>query len=265
MKIPQFWARASRDGFEAPGWSFSSLAEAKKVAEQRVALLVEVLTGKRARLEGKYLYGDRPVREPVVEELGPEAVVTRNSYGALCLNTQDVAFVDVDVKDPSVLTRLLAAVRASDIKDPSLDRIRKAQAGHPDWALRIYRTRAGFRVVAVHARMQPGSAEAQQLMDALGADPLYRKLCAAQDSFRARLTPKPWRMDMRRLPATFPWRDAGVERTVNEWVAEYDEARDAYAVCQLLETLGTPAQDPVIDRILQFHDTWCVADGKPLA
>lgn len=39
-----------------------------------------------------------PIREEVIEER-PDAVVTRNNYGALCLNVDDVLFVDVDDED----------------------------------------------------------------------------------------------------------------------------------------------------------------------
>jgi hypothetical protein len=254
MRIPKFWARASREGFEAPGWSFTSIAEAKRVAEERVALLVDVLL-KRREPQGKYLYGDRPVREPVIETLGdaakPEALVTRNAYGALCLNTEDVAFVDVDTERGG--------------EAAALDRIRKAHAVNPSWALRIYRTRAGYRVAAVHARIAPSSTEALALFDALGADPLYRKLCAAQESFRARLTPKPWRIGVRRIPGRFPWRDRGVEQAVDEWVGEYDAAASDYAVCEEIETLGTASSNQVIDRVLRFHDERTLGPGKQLA
>lgn len=47
-----------------------------------------------------------PIREEVVAKNG-EAVLTRNSYGALCLNTSEVLFIDVDneqlVSPPLVL------------------------------------------------------------------------------------------------------------------------------------------------------------------
>lgn len=253
MRIPKFWARATHDGFEAPGWSFTSLSEARQVAEQRAVLLAEVIT-KQREPEGRYLYGDRPVREPVIETLGdatrPEALVTRNGYGALCLNTEDVAFVDVD---------------DNGAPDEALDRIRRAYASQRRWALKIYRTRAGYRVVAVHARLGPASGEAAELFDVLGADPLYRKLCAAQESFRARLTPKPWRIGVGRIPGQFPWRDDSVERAVHRWVGEYDAAGRGFAVCEVVDTLGHVSLDPVIDRVLRFHDTRVLGSGKPLA
>ncbi|MFL5320387.1 MAG: hypothetical protein ACJ790_12075 [Myxococcaceae bacterium] len=211
-------------------------------------VLAAVLQGTQAP-QGRYLYGDRPVKEPVIQTLGdpskPDALITRNSYGALCLNTEDVAFVDVDNGD--------------------LNRVRSAQGSHPDWALRVYRTKAGLRVVAVHARMSPRSSQAAELFNALGADPMYVKLCAMQESFRARLTPKPWRIDLRRMPGAFPWRDQSMERRVNDWVAEYDSERKGFAVCELAGVFGTPSGDEAIERILNLHDHWVLAAGKPLA
>lgn len=264
MRIPKFWARASRDGFEAPGWSFTSVADAMRVAEEKVGLLVDHFVNGQDHA-GKYLYGDRPVREPIVEELGPEALVTRNAYGALCLNTQDVAFVDVDAADLPLLSKLAAKVTSTDIKDATLDRIRKAHTSFPSWALRIYRTAAGFRVVATHARIAPTSPQANELFAALGADRLYRTLCVQHESFRARLTPKPWRVGLRRMPGVFPWRDEGVEARVHEWIGEYESASAGSAVCELVETLGSESLDPVIARVLAFHDERTLAPGKPLA
>jgi hypothetical protein len=247
MRIPPFWVRATVDGFEVPGWSFTSLEEAQRVAVERATLLRDVIENKQEP-QGRYLYGDRPVREPVVETLGsrPDALITRNAYGALCLNTEDVAFIDVD-------------------GDDKLPRIKAAHAAHPAWCLRIYRTKAGFRVVALHARMAPGGDEAAALFEALGADPLYRKLCGTQQSFRARLTPKPWRIGQRKVPGTFPWRDSGVERAVASWVQEYETASRDFAVCQLVETLGTQSGDDVIAQVIALHDARVFAPDRPLA
>ncbi len=51
-----------------------------------------------ARFESKTAYGGAegvPIREAIVERQG-EVVVTRNAYGARCLNVEDVVFADVD-------------------------------------------------------------------------------------------------------------------------------------------------------------------------
>ncbi len=77
-------------------------------------------------------------------------------------------------------------------------RIAKAELwtrNHSDWGWRIYRTRAGLRLLATHALFDPETAAADGVFDALGADPLYRQLCKTQKCFRARLTPKYWRCE----------------------------------------------------------------------
>lgn len=262
MKIPRFWARASHDGYEAPGWSFDSEAEARQVAAQRAQLLAEVLGGAREPEEGRYLYGDRPVKEPVIETLDrsqtpyrdhreSEALVTRNAYGALCLNTANVVFADVDVSSE----RDIASV---------LDRTRDALVRRGG-AYRLYRTKAGLRIAVLHTRMSPTGQEAHALFDDVRADRMYRVLCSMQDSFRARLTPKPWRIGVPRIPGTFPYRDAAVERAVVDWARAYDRARAGYAVCEHVGDLGAAASDELIQRVLAFHDERTLAPGKPLA
>ena len=53
----------------------------------------------------RYEYSDRPLREETIQEIrngdGISAVFTRNSYGAIVLNTNRVMFVNVDVYRPS--------------------------------------------------------------------------------------------------------------------------------------------------------------------
>mgnify|MGYP003634726108 CR=1 FL=1 len=41
-----------------------------------------------------------PIREEIIDRRG-DAVLTRNAYGALCLNTPDILFADVDVPQSS--------------------------------------------------------------------------------------------------------------------------------------------------------------------
>ena len=116
MHIPRFWAQARlrhktglRHGASVQrwGWSDDNQAAAEQHARERAqaaldALLVappqrQLPPGFR-RLEGIREYGlngETPIREEVLEQRGP-VVMTRNSYGAHCLNTPDVAIADVD-------------------------------------------------------------------------------------------------------------------------------------------------------------------------
>lgn len=108
MIVPQYWAEARvqyrRQGRQITvrrfGWSDVSQAEAQASAERRAQ---EALDGVRdgeklARREPKVPYNGAegvPIREEIVER-HDDVLITRNSYGARCLNTADVLFADID-------------------------------------------------------------------------------------------------------------------------------------------------------------------------
>jgi len=108
MLVPDHWAEAkakARDDngqmtVRRFGWSLVSEADALAMAEARVDEALARITGGEdlARSEPKVPYNGAegvPIREEVVERRGAD-VVTRNSYGARCLNTPDVWIADVD-------------------------------------------------------------------------------------------------------------------------------------------------------------------------
>jgi hypothetical protein len=116
MFIPRYWAEAQQverlEGRKQVtvrrfGWSSTSPTDAEVHARQRVEEAVAALRsgGPEAlagftRRERKVAYAGGqglPIREEIVREWPEaEAVLTRNGYGALCLNTTRALFVDVD-------------------------------------------------------------------------------------------------------------------------------------------------------------------------
>jgi hypothetical protein len=111
MIVPQFWAesrvhrpRAKGQGqvtVRRFGWSDTSQAEADAMAQERAeAALQQILSGKKLlRQEPRTAYnGARgvPIREEILGSHG-DVVITRNAYGAHCLNTPDVLFADIDL------------------------------------------------------------------------------------------------------------------------------------------------------------------------
>ena len=111
MIVPQFWAEGRIqeriDGRQLTvrrfGWSDDSPVAAQAHADQRTREAFERIVGgeKLERRERKVAYNGAdgmPIREEIVERHG-EDIVTRNGYGARCLNTPDVLFVDVDFED----------------------------------------------------------------------------------------------------------------------------------------------------------------------
>jgi len=121
MFIPRYWSEARhREHLPARrqvtvsrfGWSSSSQEEADAHARQRLEEALAVLRGRGEEALRDFTRRERvvaysgsdglPIREEIVHEY-PEvdAVVTRNGYGALCLNTTRALFVDVDSIEPA--------------------------------------------------------------------------------------------------------------------------------------------------------------------
>ena len=276
MRFPRHWARAtaragSHDAeVEAIGWSDESDGAAQAEAEQRAARIVAFLSrlaaGDLDVRFGEYPYPEGVLREVVLERFAdgegrPLAVLSRNGYGAVVLNTEDVAFVDIDVAPRGGLGRLLARLsgRPADPIEAAVARVRAVLTANPRWAARIYRTAAGLRLLMTHDRVP--AADAEPMLQAFGSDPLYVTLCRSQQSFRARLTPKPWRLDLPRPPHRFPWRDAREAEAVAAWIARYDAARRGRPACRLVAEVGRAARDDRIERVVALHDRHALDGG----
>ena len=272
MNFPPFWARGFSGDFSCWRWSSNSVAEAQALADQAAGQLAERF--KRGDLppkQGGY-YPNRPFREPVLHEIKNEAgetaaVITRNSYGCLVLNTARVMFVDVDLpepKRPGLLGRLFGGKPAAPAQtaEGAMAKVEEWVRHHSDWGWRIYRTRAGLRLLATHALFEPEAAVSEGVFDALGADPLYRQLCKTQKCFRARLTPKPWRCGVRRKPERWPFPDARAEKSFQKWDAQYQSYSFNWATCEFLKAIGNGEVHPGVQAILKTHDEMTKANVK---
>ena len=274
MNFPKFWAKGTHQQFTCWRWSDSSLAEAASLAHEGARRLAERFAA-GDKLRHGYGYPDRQLREPVLREIkapGGEiaAVITRNSYGALVLNTARIMFVDVDLPEPKTalggwLKKLFGKPEPSAAlitNDSVMARAAAWSQRHPGWGWRVYRTKAGLRLLATHALFEPESASAEEVFDGLGADPLYRRLCRTQKCFRARLTPKPWRCGFKNPPGRWPWPDAKAEARYKDWEARYQKACRNYATCGLAATPGSQQIDPTVQLIVSIHDDMTLAESN---
>jgi len=263
MKLAKFWVRetgqattADGEDFELSvrGWSNESLDAARASAREAIKRIAAVfVSGQRPK--SQYTYGDRALAEPILREFtdggdGPMAIVTRNRYGADVLNTRDLMFVDVDSEAESRAT-------LSKIERVALDN---------QLAVRVYRTAAGYRVLILNRRFKAGSPESESILAQFGSDPLYVKLCKIQDSFRARLTPKPWRCGLRMLKVGFPFTGPYDEERFQEWKAQYDKKCTPYATCKFLASHGGFDIEPAFKELVELHDQHTKASSSlPLA
>jgi hypothetical protein len=284
MRVARYWIRQAvhekdSDGAvhrgEAWGWSEHSAEEAVRRARESASRVARWLAsfGRDPEPPRSWLYQyqlDRPPREEIVQELKDAtgettAMITRNIYGALVLNTRDLMFVDVDFPrrkstGAGLLKRLFGkpAPPVSE-EDGVVSRVRDWCTTNAGLGLRLYRTAAGLRLVVVGQRLQPGGNETGRILVELDSDPLYRRLCEAQECFRARLTPKPYRMaSVKRLsnpPARYPFVDAAAETQYRDWQREYDEAAPHFATCRLMDTYGSREVQPELSALLSLHDS----------
>lgn len=108
MIVPRHWAesrvqtraRGRQVTVRRFGWSNDSLEDAERMAEERAREALRAIERgeELPRREQKVPYNGAeglPIREEIVSEHG-SVVVTRNAYGARCLNTPDVCIADVD-------------------------------------------------------------------------------------------------------------------------------------------------------------------------
>lgn len=269
--IPKFWATATGSernpshedvALKCFGHSDSGVPEARAQAMQIIDRLRErVRAG--APWPDRYGYGNRPIREEILSELRSPAgaldgYVTRNGYGSAVLNSAGLLFADIDDRPVGLFDRLRGLFRpranAADNPHGLPQSLLTFAATHPSWRLRVYRTFAGWRAVAVHDVFDP---EAESTIDALremGSDPQYVQLTKVQRCFRARLTPKPWRCGIQRSHRAFPREDPALEVAHQRWLQSSVAASEPYATCRFVVELGRGRACADAERLVRVHD-----------
>jgi len=294
VRFAPYWARVAVNGegdevpdgpFISHGWSLTDPEEAHAMAlqrAQRVRRYVNEGTGAEDLCpEEDYYPTDGDVlREVVLREGGEEGAVrwavTRNIYGAEVLNVEGLAILDVDLpvrrveEEPKGFfgrlfgRKKLRFVQAEpeEVLRPLLKVLDASGLGG-----KVLRTHSGFRVMVLSQVMTHDDPAFVKLMADTGTDRLYAALCARQACCRARLTPKPWRMDTVVLPplrssVPWPWRPNGGPGW-SEWLATYNSERPNWAVAHVETTFGPSRVDEGLLEALAQHDA-CVGEG-PLA
>lgn len=279
MKFYKYWTSAEESILDpsgqsrtrkAFGFSNEGLHHAQQIARERAKKLVANWRNQPARRESEYYPTEGAIREQIIEEFheGDQqvAVVSRNSYGTLVLNTPDVFFADVDLPLPGCWTILTKWFKKTpDFETMLIQKVEKLIDANPELGLRVYRTRQGFRIVATSRTVPANDDQSRHLLDQLGADKLYVSLCRSQDCYRARLSPKPWRCGSTNPPSRFPFETEDSQNQFQDWLKQYDTAARNWATCELVGNFGIAEIDPRVDSILNLHDHFSLNPGKPLA
>ncbi|OUS27550.1 hypothetical protein A9Q99_13970 [Gammaproteobacteria bacterium 45_16_T64] len=320
MIVPKYWSESKTKKvvggrqftIKRFGWSDESELEAKKHADSRLNDAVQTLErdGDVRRIDHKTSYNGAegiPIREEVMST-HQDVVISRNTYGALCLNTPDVLFADIDfeysipftinmiafvvllslasvaalffqqwffqtwaafavgVVIALMLTSTLAGFINSLVQRitggqeaKALKRIKQVSSENTALHLRLYRTPMGYRVLVMNDVYSPTSEEAIRLLTDLQSDATYIQMCKNQQCFRARVSPKPWRIGIERLkPNSGVWpikSERLRERT--RWVSIYDKKARSYASCHYLLALGSNKVHKKAEFVRKIHDDMC--------
>jgi hypothetical protein len=190
-----------------------------------------------------------------------DALITRNHYGSVVLNARRALFIDVDMPNPGNKRQEEAAANREiqGIWKSTFDDLCMVLENERGTGFRIYRTAAGFRILAISQEFEPGSDPSNELMSTVGADDAFVRLCGSQKTFRARLTPKPWRCGTTRPPNDFPRATADEEERFAEWLRHYDSLSKKHATCQYLGEVGSSTVHERVAPIIEFHDRFTKA------
>lgn len=280
MRFPKYWkvARDRTCKIVARGWSETSQTEADQNAQDRLQRILQWLGGNRNRddLDRYHYVIDDNICEPVIDVVQDDsglelAVISRNAYGSLVLNANRIMIVDIDIEStvstPGFFAKLLGAkaTTAEQILTRELDNLNSWQQRNQQVTLRVYRTAAGLRAIVTSREYPQIDNNVLLMLDDLHSDPLYRQLCISQKCFRARLSPKPWRIGLASPGQKFPFETTAAEEKFNDWYKSYTSACRQWSVCKFLQEIGSEPAISTAQQLVELHDGLCCNPGKPLA
>jgi hypothetical protein len=254
MKIYKYWTTEKQmiliDGVEQQitcyGGSNSSIADAQLKAKEKAEKIKRKIKGEK-HLFDEY---ESEIREEILEIIDDHAAITRNRYGAQVLNTEKLLILDID-KPRSTFTDIFRKKDAAQDKLKIFDMVRKLAftSKYQDYGFRIYETYQGARVIVLGKDFDPRDRETSKMMNEFNCDGLYMTLCHKQNCFRARLTPKPYRMKMRRYKVQYPREE--VDAALRQWLADYERESRNFSVCKFIEQAGARHS---LNNVVQLHD-----------
>lgn len=264
MRTNRFWIKTTRritierdvKEISILAGSNISISDAENVADEIHRRIQNRIDAKQRTQEY-----ESTIKEWVSEKLDEDNVVTVNRYGAQVLNTTQYTILDLD-DVPFHFLDIFGRTRRRDKKSLILERFKKKLAKSDTLGsdIRIYETTKGLRIIC-KCYIPPKTVRFLNLMCRFTVDSIYAMLCIKQDCYRARLTPKPYRIHQDKFRIQTPL-DCETE-AFRTWNAQYIQKSKAYSVTKLVEAIGS---DLSSDRVVAYHDRICnCASENPLA
>ena len=264
MKCHKYWVRETREIHVYGKRQTVTLIVGSDISKEDAARNVEATArGLEKRIStprDKRETYETDIKEHVVRELDDKNIITVNRYGAWVLNTTAYTILDID-HCPFEWMDLFRKSPGTQ-KDKMVSRFKRRISRYPELGdtFRIYETFQGIRIIG-KTYYDPQERHSRAIMRRLNVDALYVLLSRKQNCYRARLTPKPFRMKAATIRIKTPL-DCETE-TYASWQRQYEEASQRFSVVRLRETIGNDfGHDPAI----AFHDqTTRMDNNKPLA
>jgi hypothetical protein len=268
MKLYKHWVTEKQtiliDGVEQTitcyGGSNISVDDARLRAKEKAEKVKRKIKGEK-HLFDEY---EAEIREEILRIIDGHSAITRNRYGAQILNTENLMILDIDKPKPSGgLVGLFKKKDSRPSKEQIFDAVRQLATTpkYKVYGFRIYETYQGARIIVSGRDFDPHAVETKRIMDEFNCDPLYITLCIKQKCYRARLTPKPYRMNMRRYKVQFPRKEEDTE--FKQWLAEYERESRNFNTCRFIEQVGARYS---MNDVVQLHDEITGANFRqPLA
>lgn len=194
------------------------------------------------------------IKEYVDDIIDESNIITICRYGAKILNTNQYTILDLD-DYPVEFFDLFKSLGKLTKKERIVFKFNEKIKRHPELGkdFRIYETTKGVRVIG-KKYIEPGDNRYTSLMRKLFVDWIYIQMTRKQNCYRARVTPKPYRMRMQTIRIKSPL-DCEQEAYI-EWSKTYQSNAENYSVVRLLETTG---QDFSHEPVIRLHDQLCNA------
>ena len=120
----------------------------------------------------------------------------------------------------------------------------------------------------MHKIFDPMDDDTLKFFEAINTDRLYVMMCKNQKCFRARVSPKPWRIGLDHIkprPGTWPVKEEKMPAR-RKWIEGYEKESKNYASCSFLEHLGSNSTVKKTEAIQKLHDQYCQSDTSlPIA
>ncbi len=221
--------------------------DAERQAQQRAQLIEQRIA--QGELPDAY---EVAIKEHVEKIIDDNNIITVCRYGAKILNTTQYTIFDLD-HYPVDFFDFVKPVRKLPTKERIVAKFLQRLKRYPELGkdFRIYETTKGIRVIGKQY-LEPTEKNNQRLLQKLNVDWLYTILSQKQNCYRARITPKPYRL---RIP-TIKIRSPLVCQTnaYQQWTKLYQNASERYSVVKLVQIVGN---DFSHEPIIQLHDQHC--------